>query len=135
MIIHILRCSSKNEVHTEYNQIFERHMREIEAPNCLLRLFEAGIELALINGDTHSGEDWNENPEGSMTKIAISELLNDTSTIQNSIPTINEDWMGATVHGKDGEQMEIMLARQNILEIEHSRYIHGMGQSMLETPK
>ena len=28
-----------------------------------------------------------------------------------------------------------MLARQNILEIEHSVYIHGMGQSMLEAQK
>ena len=28
-----------------------------------------------------------------------------------------------------------MLAGQKILEIEHSIYIHGMGQSMLEAPK
>ena len=46
-----------------------------------------------------------------------------------------KDWMGATVHGKDGERMETMLAGQNILEIEHSAYTYGMGQSMLETPK
>ena len=51
-------------------------MREIEAPNHLLHLYEAGIELALLNGDTHNGEEWNGNPNGSMTKITISELLN-----------------------------------------------------------
>ena len=28
-------------------------MREIEAPYHLLHLFEAGIELALVNADTH----------------------------------------------------------------------------------
>ena len=44
--------------------------------NHLLRLFEADIELALINGDTHRGEDWNRNPKGSMTEMAISDLLN-----------------------------------------------------------
>ena len=43
--------------------------------------------------------------------------------------------MGANVHGKNGERIKTMLARQNILEIEHSIYIHGMGQIMLEAPK
>ena len=50
--------------------------------NHLLRLFEADIELALINGDTHSGEDWNRNPKGSMTEMAISDLLNDKAIPQ-----------------------------------------------------
>ena len=43
--------------------------------------------------------------------------------------------MGAIVHGTDGEWMETMLAGQKILEIEHSAYIHGMGQSMMESTK
>ena len=43
--------------------------------------------------------------------------------------------MGATVQGKDGEQIETMMAGQNILEIEHSAYIYGMKQSMLEAPE
>ena len=55
--------------------------------------------------------------------------------IQNIVPTINEDWMGATIHGKDGMWMETLLARQKVLESEHSAYIHGMGQSMLEEPE
>ena len=52
-------------------------MREIKAPNHLLHLFEAGIDLVLINGDTHSGEDWNGNSEGSITEMTISDLLDD----------------------------------------------------------
>ena len=49
IILHILRCSSRKEVHTEHDQLFVQQMREIEAPNHLLHLFEAGIELALSN--------------------------------------------------------------------------------------
>ena len=45
-------------------------MREFEAPNHLLYLFEAGIDMALINADTHIGEDWNGNREGSIDGIA-----------------------------------------------------------------
>ena len=39
-ILHILRCSSRKEVHLEHNQTFERIMKEIEAPNHFLYLFE-----------------------------------------------------------------------------------------------
>ena len=53
----------------------------------------------------------------------------------NGVPTTNKTWMGATVHGKDGKRIEKMLAGQNILEIEHCIYIHGMGQIMLEALK
>ena len=51
-------------------------MREFEAPNQQLYLFEVGINMALINTDTHIGEDWNGNCEGSMTELKIAELLN-----------------------------------------------------------
>ena len=57
-------------------------MREIEALNHLLHLFEAGTDLALITRDTHIGEDWNGNPERSMIEITISELLNDETIPQ-----------------------------------------------------
>ena len=57
-------------------------MRETEAPNHLLHLFKAGIDLILINGDTHSGEDWNRNPEGSMIEMAVSDLLDDETIPQ-----------------------------------------------------
>ena len=52
-------------------------MRDIEAPNHLLRLFEEVIEVALQEGNTHSGEDWNGNPNGSPIDRTISELLFD----------------------------------------------------------
>ena len=48
-------------------------MREMEAPNHLLHLLEAGIDLALLDGDTHSGEEWNGNPNGSTMDRTISE--------------------------------------------------------------
>ena len=48
-ILHNLRCSSRKEVHTEHNDTFEQIMREIEAPNHHLHLFEAGIDLALLD--------------------------------------------------------------------------------------
>ena len=88
-------------------------MREIEAPNHLLHLFEMRIDLALLNGATHSSEDWNGNPAESMTEMIISELLNDETTPQ--LYKTAESWMGETVHGRDGERMETMLAGQNIL--------------------
>ena len=81
-ILHILRCSSRNEVHIKHNRVFERRMKEIEAANHLQHLFEAGIELALLDGDTHSGEEWNGNPNGSRTERTISELLNDDTIPQ-----------------------------------------------------
>ena len=71
------RCPSRKDVHIEYNERFIRIMRDIEAPNHLLNLFEAGIEVALQQGDTHSGEDWNGNPNGSTIDSTISELLFD----------------------------------------------------------
>ena len=52
-------------------------MRETKAPNHLLHLFEAGIDLALLDGDTHSGKEWNGSPNGSRMVRKISELLND----------------------------------------------------------
>ena len=76
-ILHILRCPSRKVVHLKHNQTFQQIMREIEAPNPLLHLFEAGIELALLDRDTHSGEEWNGNPNVSRAERTISELLND----------------------------------------------------------
>ena len=67
--------------------------------------------------------------------IRIIEWWNNPSTIQNGVPTTNKTRTGATVHGKDGEQMETMPAGQHILAINHSAYINVMGQSMLEAPK
>ena len=52
-------------------------MRDIEAPNHLLKNFEAGIEVALQEGDTYSGEGWNGNPNGSTIDRTISEILLD----------------------------------------------------------
>ena len=51
-------------------------MREFEASNHLLYLFEAGVELELINADTHIREGWNGNCEVSMMEVKISNLLN-----------------------------------------------------------
>ena len=52
-------------------------MRDIEAPNHLLNLFDEGIEVALQDGDTHSGEDWNGNSIWSTIDRNILELLFD----------------------------------------------------------
>ena len=76
-ILQILGCPSRNGVHTELNEIFERKMREIEAPNHLLQLFEVDIELALMDGDRHSGKEWKGNLNESRTERTISELLSD----------------------------------------------------------
>ena len=81
-ILHILRCPSRNGVHTKHNEIFVRIMREIEAPNHLLHMFEAGIDLALINEDTHSSEEWNGNPNGSRIEIKMLDVLNDDTNPQ-----------------------------------------------------
>ena len=81
-ILHILRCSSRKEVHIDNKLIFKQRMREIKAQNHLIHLFETGIDLALINGDTHSSEDWNQNPEVLMTEMTISDLLNDEAIPQ-----------------------------------------------------
>ena len=76
-ILHILRCPSRKEVHLKYNDTFVRIMRDIEAPNHLLHLYETRIDLALLDRDTHSGKEWNGNPDGSMIDRTISELLYD----------------------------------------------------------
>ena len=52
-------------------------MRDIEATNHLLHLFEAGIEVVLLDSDTHSGEERNGNSNGSTMERTISELLYD----------------------------------------------------------
>ena len=57
-------------------------MREIEALNNLLHLLYAGYELALLDGDTHSGKEWNGKPNRSRMEITISELLNDKTITQ-----------------------------------------------------
>ena len=64
-ILHILRCPSRREVHLEHKETYVRIIRDIKAINHLLHLFEVGIEVALLDSDTHSGEDWNSNPNGS----------------------------------------------------------------------
>ena len=55
-------------------------MRDIEAPNHLLHLFEAGIEVALL--EATRGEDWNSNPNGSTLGRIILKLLFDDSIPQ-----------------------------------------------------
>ena len=82
-ILHILRCWNRTEVHKEYEQTCIQQMREFEAPNHLLYLFETSINLALINADAHIGEDWNRNCVGSMTEMTVSDLLNDDTTPQH----------------------------------------------------
>ena len=81
-ILHILQCPSRREVHLGYNETFVQIMRDIEAPNQLLHLFEMRIELALLDGDTHRGEDWNDNPNGSTMDNTNSELLYDSTIPQ-----------------------------------------------------
>ena len=104
-------------------------MRYIEAPSHLLNLFDAGIEVPLQDGDTHSGEDWNCNPNRSTIDRTISELLFD----ETIFPTADEAGMGTPVHGKDDEWMKAVLAGQKTLVFEYCAHIHGMGQSMLES--
>ena len=58
-------------------------MKETDAPNHLLHLFEAEIELALLDGDTDSGKEWNGNPNGSIMERTILELLNDNRIPQH----------------------------------------------------
>ena len=70
-------------VYKEYEQTFRRKMREVQAPNHLLYLFEAGIDRALINADTHCGEDWNGSYDGSLTEVKMADLLNDDETPQH----------------------------------------------------
>ena len=95
MILHILQCPSKNRVHIEHNEIFVQRMREIDAPNHFLKLFGAGIELALMDGDTHSAKEWNGNlrDQGRKEQFRnywmMTGFLNKT-TKQHSIPATDE---------------------------------------------
>ena len=86
-ILHILRCPSRKEVHLEHNETFVEIMRYIKAPNHLLSLFEAGIEVTLLDVDTYSGEDWNGNRNGSTIDRTISEKLFD-KTIPHQYKTV-----------------------------------------------
>ena len=58
-------------------------MRDIEAPNHLLYLFETGIKLALLDGETYSGEDWNGNPNGSTMNRTILKKKSDNTIPQH----------------------------------------------------
>ena len=68
-------------------------MREVETPTQLLYLFEVGIDVALINAETHSGEDWNGNYDGSLTELKKAELLNDNETPQHYIMAFKQQTM------------------------------------------
>ena len=109
MILHDLRCSSRKEVHTEHNQIFVQQLREIDAPIHLLHLFEVGIEMALINRDTHSGEATGTEIQGIIDRNNKSELLNDL--------TIQMAFQQQTKLGWEQLLMGKMASGQNILEI------------------
>ena len=50
------------------------------------------------------------------------------------VQTTNDDWMGIFIHGKNGARIDTMLDGQTTVAIEHSAYIYGMGQSVLEKP-
>ena len=56
-------------------------------------------------------------------------------TLQNGVQTTNEDQMGTTFHGGNGERMEIMLAGRKLLDVKLRVYINRLGQSMLEAPQ
>ena len=47
-IEHILQCSSRKPIHQKYLTKFEALMRDYEIPNDILKMFETGIEIALI---------------------------------------------------------------------------------------
>ena len=61
-ILHILRCSSRNEVHNEHNRIFEQRMREIKVPNRLLHLFEAVLNWYCLTEICIAARTGTENP-------------------------------------------------------------------------
>ena len=52
-------------------------MAEQQLPNGLLRLIEAGIDLALYSDNTHQGEHWDGNDDGNEVEKRVAQLLND----------------------------------------------------------
>ena len=135
-ILHILRCPSRRDFHIKYNKTFIRIKRDIEAPNHLLNLFEAGIEVALQVGDTHSGKDWNGIPNGSTIDRTVSELLFD-ETIAHQYKTAFEQqtklgWEHLFM-GKMASGWKQCRPNKKTLAIEYCAHIHGTGQNMLES--
>ena len=103
MVLHILRFSSGNEFYLEHNTTFEQIMRDIKAANHFLHLFEASIELALLDGDVHSSKEWNGNPNESRMERTVLKLMNDDRIPQHykGVPATDKAWMGTPAHGKD----------------------------------
>ena len=102
------------------------------------QIIKAGIDLALINADTHIRENWNGNCEGSLMELKIAELLNDDKIPQHFKRAFKQQtmigwellFMGMTARGWRQCWWDNIF-----LEIRHCVYIYGMGQSMLEAPQ
>ena len=135
-ILHILRCPSRRDGHLEYNETFLRIMRDIEAPNHLLNLFEVVIEVALQQGDTHSGEVWNGNPNVSTIDRTISELLFDETIPKQYKTAFQQQTKLGWEHlfmGKMASGWKQCWPDKRHWPVEYCAHIHGMGQSMLES--
>ena len=79
-ILHIFQCADREEVHETHKKKLTEVMTKYQIPNRLLHLIEAGRDLVLQNTDTHSGEQWDGDDDGTETENRIATLLLDTHT-------------------------------------------------------
>ena len=74
---HIFQCTDRTNVHHEHRQKLTELLADLELPNGLLHLIEAGINLALLSDNTHQGEAWDGVDEGNEIEKRVAQLMND----------------------------------------------------------
>ena len=75
--VHIFQCTDRNEVHCEHCRKLTEFLADQWIPNGLLRLIEAGIDLALHSDNTHQGEAWDGDDKGNNEEKRVAQFLND----------------------------------------------------------
>ena len=73
---HIFQCTNRNEVHHEHHQKLTALLADQQLPNGLLRITEAGIDLASLSNNTHQGETWDGDDDNNDFEKRVAQLLN-----------------------------------------------------------
>ena len=74
---HILQCSSRKPIHQQYTTKFEEMMRDYEIPNDVLKMFEAGIDMALFPSARPLFDDDDSDMAELMEDERVTRFLND----------------------------------------------------------